>query len=54
VFKLFWPASLHKKIADRVEKDEPLYTIHAEFNADFNFARQASAANNAYRIETQQ
>jgi thymidine phosphorylase len=41
---------LNKKIGDAVEKDEPLYTIHAEFNADFNFAKQASAVDNAYQI----
>ena len=41
---------LHKKVADTVEKDEPIYTIHAEFNADFNFAKQASASDNAYQI----
>jgi thymidine phosphorylase len=41
---------LHKKIGATVEKDEPLYTIHAEFNADFNFAKQASAVDNAYQV----
>lgn len=41
---------LHKKIGHTVEKDEPLYTIHAEFNADFNFSKQASTVNNAYQI----
>ncbi|MCH9698039.1 MAG: thymidine phosphorylase family protein [Gammaproteobacteria bacterium] len=43
---------LHKKIGDTVDKDEPLYTIHAEFNADFNFAKQASETDNAYQIAT--
>ncbi len=41
---------LHKKIGDTVEKDEPIYTIHAEFNADFKFAKQASTADNAYQV----
>ncbi len=40
----------HKKTGDYVEKDEPLYTIHAEFGADFNFAIQASQLNNAYQL----
>lgn len=43
---------LHKKIGDSVEKGEPIYTIHAEFRADFNFAREASDSDNAYRIGT--
>ncbi|MEQ6342290.1 MAG: thymidine phosphorylase family protein [Gammaproteobacteria bacterium] len=30
---------LLKKLGDLVEKGEPLYRVHAEFNADFNFAR---------------
>jgi thymidine phosphorylase len=30
---------LLKKLGDPVEKDEALYRVHAEFNADFNFAR---------------
>ena len=41
---------LHKKIGDLVEEGAPLYTIHAEFNADFNFAKSASKTDNAYQI----
>ncbi len=35
---------LHCKLGDRVEKGQPLYTIHAEFPADFEFAKTAAAA----------
>jgi len=30
---------LLKKVGDSVERGEPLYRVHAEFNADFKFAR---------------
>ncbi len=42
---------LHRKIGDEVAAGEPLYTIHAEFPADFDFARHAAAQSNGYRIE---
>ena len=29
---------LYKKLGDKVVKNEPLYRIHAEYPADFNFA----------------
>ena len=41
---------LHKKLGDKVNKGEALYTIHAEFMADFNFAKTESAKDTAYRI----
>jgi thymidine phosphorylase len=33
---------LHKKVGDKVKKGEALYTIYAEFRADFNFAINAA------------
>lgn len=45
---------LHKKINDRVEADEPLYTIYAEFPADFNFSKQAALQNSAYTLGDKQ
>ena len=41
---------LHKKVGDAVEKGDALYTLHAEFMADFNFAKAATEKNNAYTI----
>jgi thymidine phosphorylase len=41
---------LLKKIGDPVAKGEALYLIHAHFDADFNFARQAAAASSGYSI----
>ena len=41
---------LYKKLHDPVKKGEPLYTIHAEFPADFEFAKQAAKENTAYLI----
>ncbi|GAA0422874.1 thymidine phosphorylase family protein [Cocleimonas flava] len=43
---------LHKKIGDQVSQGDPLYTIYAEINADFNFAKDSSDKNNGYRIES--
>ncbi len=42
---------LHCKLGDRVEAGDTLYTIHAEFQADFQFARDAAADNNGYTLE---
>jgi len=39
---------LHKKVGDPVRRGEPLYTIHAEFQADFEFAIQAARENAGY------
>jgi thymidine phosphorylase len=41
---------LLKKIGDRVEAEEPLYLIHAHFDADFNFAQDAAAASSGYAL----
>jgi len=41
---------LHKKRGDIVNKGETLYTIHADFMADFNFAKVESEKGNAYKI----
>ncbi|MBU0498754.1 MAG: thymidine phosphorylase family protein [Gammaproteobacteria bacterium] len=41
---------LHRKLGDRVRKGEPLYSIHAEFPADFEFAIQAARQNPGYEI----
>ncbi|MFO1352141.1 MAG: thymidine phosphorylase family protein, partial [Gammaproteobacteria bacterium] len=39
-----------KRLGDQVEPGESLYRIHAEFAADFTFARQAAAANSGYAL----
>ncbi len=44
-------AYLHKKVGDKVKKGEALFTIYAEFNADFNFAITASEKEPCYTIE---
>lgn len=41
---------LHKKMGDTIKKGEPLYTLHAEFMANFNFAKAAVEKNNGYQI----
>ncbi len=41
---------LLKKIGDKVGKGEPLYTIHAEFPADFTFAKNLALKNSGYNI----
>ncbi|WP_457676417.1 thymidine phosphorylase family protein [Thiolapillus sp.] len=41
---------LHRKLNDRVRRGEPLYTLHAEFRADYQFARNAIEQNNGYTI----
>ena len=43
---------LHKKRGDNVSKGETLYTIHAEFMADFNFAKAECENDTAYFIGT--
>jgi thymidine phosphorylase len=42
---------LHRKLGEQVKKGEPLYTIHAEFAADFHFACEAAAEESGYRID---
>jgi thymidine phosphorylase len=41
---------LLKKLGNPVKKGDILYRIHAEFPADFKFAQQLAALNNAYTI----
>lgn len=45
---------LNKKLHDAVAKDQPLYTVYAEFSADFQFAKQAALADSGYQIERSQ
>ena len=44
---------LFKKLGDRVEKGEPLYRVHAEFPADFDFALSLCASDSGYSIGTE-
>ncbi len=44
---------LFRKVGDRVEPGQPLYRIHAEFPADFDFARELAAKEIGYRISEQ-
>ncbi len=41
---------LFKKLGDKVWKNEPLYRIHAEYPADFNFALTLCKQNSGYLI----
>jgi thymidine phosphorylase len=41
---------LYKKVGDSVERGEALYAIHAEFDADFAFAREAAAQNSGFTL----
>ncbi len=41
---------LFKKLGDQVSKGEPLYRIHAEYPADFNFALELCERDNGYLI----
>ena len=41
---------LHKKLNCPVNKNDPLYTINAEFNADFLFAKTLAQKNSGYTI----
>jgi len=43
---------LHRKLDEQVKQGDHLYTIHAEFPADFHFACEAAAAASGYRVET--
>tara|TARA_R110002153_G_scaffold18021_3_gene63002 strand:+ start:50196 stop:51740 length:1545 start_codon:yes stop_codon:yes gene_type:complete len=42
---------IHKKVGDKIAKGEPLFTIYAEFNADFNFAITAEQKYPCYTIK---
>ena len=41
---------LHRKLGDRVQAGEPLYRVHAEFAADFRFARDLCDQGTGYTI----
>ena len=41
---------LLRKLGDPVQKGEPLYRVHADYPADLDFARQASARASGYTI----
>ena len=41
---------LHRKLGDTVTAGEPLYSIYAEFPADFDFAREAAEQDSVYSI----
>jgi thymidine phosphorylase len=41
---------LYRKVGDTVREGEPLYAIHAEFNADFAFACEAAAQASGYTL----
>lgn len=41
---------LHYKLGDQVRKGDPLYTIYAEFLADFNFAKESAGNDMGYKI----
>lgn len=43
---------LHKKVGDKVKQGERLFTIYAQFNADFNFALTASEKEHSYTIKS--
>jgi thymidine phosphorylase len=41
---------LYKKVGHTVRHGEPLYAIHAEFDADFRFACEAAAQHNGFSL----
>jgi thymidine phosphorylase len=41
---------LHVKLGDPVRRGQALYTIHAQFPADFGFAREAAEADNGFGV----
>lgn len=44
---------LHKKCGETVEKGETLYTIHAAFNSDYQFAMEASSHDSGYTVDNE-
>jgi thymidine phosphorylase len=43
---------LHRKLGDEVKQGDTLYTIYAEFSADFRFACDAAAQESGYQMGT--
>jgi len=41
---------IHKKVGETVRKGETLYTIHAEFDADFVFAQEAANLDSGFEL----
>jgi thymidine phosphorylase len=41
---------LHRKLGEEVRQGEALYTVHAEFPADFRFACEAIAKDSGYQV----
>jgi len=41
---------LYRKVGDTVQKGEPMYAIHADFNADFDFACEAAGLQSGYTL----
>lgn len=42
---------LYRKTGDEVRRGDPLYGIHAEFDADFTFAREAAEQDSGFQFE---
>ena len=45
---------LRRKVGEKVEKGAPLYTIFAEFQADYRFAVEAAGRQNGYEVKAGQ
>ena len=41
---------LYRKVGDKVKRGDALYAIHAEFDADFAFAREAAGQSSGFRL----
>ncbi len=41
---------LYRKVGDKISRGEPLYAIHAEFDADFAFACEAAKQNSGFSL----
>lgn len=44
---------IHKKLGQTVKKGDPLYTIYADFEADFHFEKEAAIQDSGFEIEGQ-
>ena len=42
---------LHRKLGAAVKAGDPIYSIYAEFNADFQFSREAAASDSGFTLE---